>query len=73
MAHQTTRIGRTHSASGQRDRLEYRALVAISFVPCLVYTAFSRASGSAAITPGSSVFADALSSARAAVGYAYLA
>lgn len=73
MAHQTTRIGRAHSVSGQRDKFEYRALVAISFVPCLIYTAFARANGRTAITPGSSVVADALSSARAAVGYAYLA
>lgn len=73
MAHQTTRIGRTHSASGQRDRFEYRALVAVSFVPCLIYTAFARAHGSATQTPGSSIIAEALSSARAAVGYAYLA
>ena len=59
--------------NGQRDKFEFRLLVGVSFLPCLAYTAFARANGRSAHVPGESVFTEALSSARAAVGYAYLA
>lgn len=59
--------------NGQRDRFEFRLLVGLSFIPCLVYTALARANGRSAHVAGESVVTEALSSARAAVGYAYLA
>ncbi|MEM0900256.1 MAG: hypothetical protein AAGI92_09945 [Pseudomonadota bacterium] len=58
---------------GQRDRFEFRALVALTYVPCLGYTIYARAQNRAAPAKTESVFIEALSSARAAVGYAYVA
>lgn len=69
----TTRIPKGMRIGGQRERLEYRLLVGASYLPCLIYTAYLRANGRAPQTLGESVFAEALSSARAAVGYAYMA
>lgn len=54
-----------------RERLEYRALVALCFVPCLAVALIKRIAGSG--TQSDTMFTEALSSARAAVGYAYLA
>ncbi|MEO1701253.1 MAG: hypothetical protein AAFR71_04305 [Pseudomonadota bacterium] len=54
-----------------RDRFEYRALVALCFIPCLMVATAKRV-GSQEKQPDS-IFTEALSSARAAVGYAYLA
>ncbi|MEO0542363.1 MAG: hypothetical protein AAFY99_00985 [Pseudomonadota bacterium] len=54
-----------------RDRFEYRALVALCFMPCLLVATAKRIGGTSTHTD--SIFTEALSSARAAVGYAYLA
>ncbi len=54
-----------------RDRFEYRALVALMFLPCLVVSGAARASGAA--SHGETLISAALSSARVAAGYAYLA
>ena len=57
-----------------RDRLEYRLLVAVSFLPCLAVAAGRRMAGPRSMhLAGESVFAEALSSARAAAGYALMA
>jgi hypothetical protein len=61
---------RHHRSERRRDRLEYRALVAVSFLPCLAVAAIKRAGTPAPV--GETVFAEALSSARAAAGYALL-
>lgn len=61
--------GKTTKAKRNRERLEYRALVAVSFVPCLLVAATARLAGSDA---KQSMFTEALSSARAAAGYAFL-
>lgn len=72
MAINTARAHRAAHRSGQRDRFEYRALVAVSFLPCLALAAWRRAAGLTS-DDHSSLFAQALSSARAAIGFAYLA
>lgn len=54
-----------------RERFEYRMLVALCFLPCLAVAGAKRLSGAA--RPTDSMVSEALSSARAAVGYAYLA
>lgn len=54
-----------------RDRFEYRALVTLMFLPCLAVAGAARLSG--APGHGESIISAALSSARAAAGYAYLA
>ncbi|WP_306120401.1 MULTISPECIES: hypothetical protein [unclassified Roseitalea] len=65
---------RHHRADRRRDRLEYRALVAVSFLPCLVVATLGRLGESAPHRPaGETIFAEALSSARAAAGYALIA
>lgn len=57
-----------------RDRLEYRLLVAVSFLPCLAVAAGKRVTApQSQHLAGESVFAEALSSARAAAGYALMA
>ena len=55
----------------RRDLIEYRTLVANSFLPCLGVALLRRAAtdGPAA---GQSAVSEALSSARAAAGYALL-
>ncbi|MEM1376211.1 MAG: hypothetical protein AAGG69_02370 [Pseudomonadota bacterium] len=54
-----------------RERFEYRVLVAVCFLPCLAVAGAKRISAQGKQTD--SIFTEALSSARAAVGYAYLA
>ena len=54
-----------------RDRFEYRALVVLMFLPCLAVSGIARLSGTSA--DSGSLISAALSSARAAAGYAYLA
>ena len=61
---------RQHRDARRRDRLEYRALVAVSFLPCLAVATVSRLAGSS--QAGETIIADALSSARAAAGYALM-
>ncbi|MCR9123734.1 MAG: hypothetical protein NXH91_15825 [Phyllobacteriaceae bacterium] len=61
---------RHHRSMRRRDRLEYRALVAVSFLPCLAAAALKRTGTPAPV--GETVFSEALSSARAAAGYALL-
>lgn len=70
MAYVEQTPGRARRARA-RDRLEYRALVALCFVPCLIVATARRFGGTD--TQPDSIFTEALSSARAAVGYAYLA
>ena len=61
---------RHHRSERRRDLIEYRTLVAISFLPCLGVALLRRA---AADDPaGQSAVSEALSSARAAAGYALL-
>ena len=66
----TMRAPRHHRSERRRDLIEYRALVAISFLPCLGVALLRRvgADGPAA----QSVVSEALSAARAAAGYALL-
>ena len=57
------------------DRIEYRALYALTFLPCLALVTWnrlfpSRANRSAA--PSNSVIAEANSATHAAVGYAFM-
>jgi hypothetical protein len=52
-----------------RDRIEYRALVALSFLPCLAMAMASRFSGHDG--DGQSIFAQARAAAHAAIGYAF--
>ncbi len=66
----SVKAARHHRDARRRDRLEYRALVAISFVPCLAVATLRRFGPD--WQAGTSVFAEALSSARAAAGYALL-
>ncbi|MEL6921396.1 MAG: hypothetical protein AAFO77_10315 [Pseudomonadota bacterium] len=54
-----------------RERFEYRMLVAVCFLPCLAVAGAKRIASESKQTD--SIFTEALSSARAAVGYAYLA
>ena len=53
-----------------RDRIEYRALVAVSFVICLAMAAAGRLFARRPET-GLSIFAQARSDAHAAIGYAF--
>ncbi|WP_306051809.1 hypothetical protein [Oceaniradius stylonematis] len=64
------KAARHHRSVRRRDRLEYRALVAVSFLPCLAAAALKRNGAQAPV--GETVFSEALSSARAAAGYALL-
>lgn len=67
---QELRVSRDHR---KRDRLEYRTLVAVSLLPCLVVATLRRVSEQQPHQPaGETIFAEALSSARAAAGYALL-
>ncbi len=61
--HGSVRSGRS------RDRIEYRALVALSYLPCLAVALASRLSGNDG--GGQSVFAQARAAAHAAIGYAF--
>jgi len=61
---------RVHRSDRRRDRLEYRALVAVSLLPCLAVAVLKRVGAPAPV--GETVFSEALSSARAAAGYALL-
>lgn len=61
---------RHHRSERRRDRFEYRALVAVSFLPCLGVAVMRRFGAEA--QAGGSVISEALSSARAAAGYALL-
>lgn len=63
-------------AANARDRLEYRLLVALSFVLCLGVAAVRRLLSGGRAAEGSgrqSVIAEARSAAHAAVGYAFIA
>lgn len=58
-----------------QDRLEYRALFALAFAPCLAAATWQRLfpSGMNRSPQSGSVFAEAKSAAHAAVGYAFIA
>lgn len=58
-----------------QDRLEYRTLFALAFMPCLAAATWQRLfpSGLNRAPQSGSVFAEAKSAAHAAVGYAFIA
>jgi hypothetical protein len=64
----THRFGSARSTRS-RDRIEYRALVALSYLPCLAVAMGSRLTGGDG--GGQSVFAQARAAAHAAIGYAF--
>jgi len=64
------KASRHHRSERRRDRFEYRTLVAISFLPCLGVAMLRRFGAEA--QAGQTVISEALSSARAAAGYALL-
>ncbi|GGB33859.1 hypothetical protein GCM10011316_02430 [Roseibium aquae] len=71
------RAKHTGRLDGWRDRLEYRLLVAITFVLCLVMVSATRSiaalKGKPVSETGQSLVAEAWSAAHAIAGYAFLA
>ncbi|MEO0635873.1 MAG: hypothetical protein AAFY73_04435 [Pseudomonadota bacterium] len=71
---ETNSTARKGKLSAQ-DRLEYRALFALAFLPCLAAASWQRLfpSGLNRAPQSGSVFSEAKSAAHAAVGYAFIA
>ena len=71
---ETSSTARKGKLSAQ-DRLEYRALFALAFLPCLAAASWQRLfpSGLNRAPQAGAVFAEAKSAAHAAVGYAFIA
>ena len=60
---------------GANDRLEYRALYAVAFLPCLLAASYARlfpSSVNKVYQHSGSVITEARSAAHAAVGYAFM-